>query len=233
MNKDNPYSIPRFVFITVFVAHALFCYTLFFDKNFKRKKPIDLGPIKVAFKTIEKPQPVVKKQVQTPAPKPKAQVAKTVAKPEPKKEMKKIEKKVEPKEVAKVAIAKELSKVTAPPKEIVKSETIEIPKSIEGLHIEKKESTEQTELTSVEREYQSQLIHFLESSLILPREGKISVEITLDKEGNLIKHEVKKVSDKSTETFIQNQLKSLRFPPFHHELSKEKQHTFLLTFSSK
>lgn len=104
-----------------------------------------------------------------------------------------------------------------------KSEELSLPTPL-VLHHEKQQS--------IRPSYEEILIQYLQQELELPEYGEVKLKLTLDREGNLLDHQV--ISSKSAKNteFLKNRLPDLSFPCFNESGNKEKKITFTIRFQN-
>jgi|GEM_PF-2219879 len=80
--------------------------------------------------------------------------------------------------------------------------------------------------------YNRILMEALEESLHLPELGEIKVELTLKRDGSIVKLNFLKSESKKNKTYLEKNLPSLNFPPFDEAYLGKESHTFILNFQA-
>lgn len=77
--------------------------------------------------------------------------------------------------------------------------------------------------------YEQSLVGCLKESLDLPEFGEVKIELTLSINGDMMKLRVLESQSEKNKTYLEKNLKLMKFPPFGG-LSSDKKRTFILTF---
>lgn len=203
--------------------------------------------------TPRPPQPVIKNAVQnivatpssiapkaTPVPK-MSPVAKKSASPAPKNPVVKkaatasaparpVAKKTEPAKSAPVVPAdlvqqlqESIAKIDQKSHKDSPKEILPAPKWITQLKIDE-------ESTGEESLFVATLISCLQNTLNLPENGAVKVELVLQRDGSFVQMKVLHSESDRNRKFLEQELKTVTFPPFSGNLKNEKEHTFVITF---
>lgn len=94
-------------------------------------------------------------------------------------------------------------------------------------------NTLQIDLSEEEGEYSAALVSSLKKKLELPEEGRVKLELILFNSGKMRKVNVLQAESEKNRNYLEQQLRSLTFPPFTKELKKKKEHSFILLFCNE
>lgn len=204
-------------------AHLFLLLILMFNfKGFKKKPTVQKMALRENFRVIEKPK--VKKQV-----------AKTVAKAKPPTPRKKVAqtkpapaKKAKPKPTVQAAKKEpiqfeKLKELPSTPKE---TPPLKIPEAIAKLSVETKEEVESDVAVGRYMEYLQSRIY---EDLTLGSRCYVSVELTLNQNGEILNIKHKKSSDPLSKDYIIENLSKMEFSHFFGEVVNESEYTFVLT----
>ncbi|MDB2614251.1 hypothetical protein N9Y92_03740 [Chlamydiales bacterium] len=136
---------------------------------------------------------------------------------------------------------------SAPPKPtVVKSEKSKIDasqlkKARESLTQMEKEITPSPQMATLKVEsttfdeegYVQDLIKRLQVQMHLPEFGAVTVQVTLEKGGQVTGFEIKETSSKINQSYVESTLPTISFPRFTKELKDENEHTFILVLNHK
>ncbi len=86
------------------------------------------------------------------------------------------------------------------------------------------------ECSGEESFFVSSLIERLQETLDLPEIGEVKVELVLKRDGSFVKMKVVHSASEKNKKFLEQELKTVTFPPFSGDLKDEKEHTFVITF---
>lgn len=84
-----------------------------------------------------------------------------------------------------------------------------------------------------EGEYQEALVSYLHQSLNLPEFGEVKIQLTLNRDGTVVKLVVLKTESEKNKKHLEAALPLLKFPPLGGLYSKKQQQTFVLTFCNE
>jgi hypothetical protein len=97
--------------------------------------------------------------------------------------------------------------------------------------------SEQLELKSAtlqfERNYQEELIVYLEQLLSLPEEGQIKLQLTLSREGVIRAHRILFATSEKNRNYLESMFPALHLPSFGSCFKGEKTHTFTIALRTK
>ncbi len=79
--------------------------------------------------------------------------------------------------------------------------------------------------------YQESLIRCLRESLDLPELGEVKMEITLSKDGSVLKLRVLATESEKNRSYLEKNLQVIKFPPF--DVNEDSRKTFVLTFCNE
>ncbi|MCB1181495.1 MAG: hypothetical protein KDK55_05700 [Chlamydiia bacterium] len=85
------------------------------------------------------------------------------------------------------------------------------------------------ELKIEQATYSEELSFYLQSMLVLPKEGLVKIELTLKRDGSLLTYTILFSQSVMNQNYIQENLSSLHFPPFGDCYKNEQNHTFTIT----
>ena len=78
--------------------------------------------------------------------------------------------------------------------------------------------------------YQDILVRHLKENLRLPGFGKVTLKLSLQKNGGVTNIEVIQTESDKNRNYLSDSLKTLSFPPFQGDLDDFDEQTFLITF---
>lgn len=81
--------------------------------------------------------------------------------------------------------------------------------------------------------YAASLIQCLQNALDLPEMGAVKIELTLNRNGSFSGMKVLKSASTRNQSFLQQELQTLKYPAFSGSLKNEKEHAFVLTFCNE
>lgn len=84
-----------------------------------------------------------------------------------------------------------------------------------------------------EGEYKEALVSYLHQSLNLPEFGEVKIQLTLNRDGTVVKLIVLKTESEKNKKHLEAALPLLKFPPLGGLYSKKQQQTFVLTFCNE
>ncbi len=103
------------------------------------------------------------------------------------------------------------------------SDILPAPKWIPELRIDE-------ESTGEESLFVATLVQCLQETLDLPEYGSVKVELVLRRDGSFVKMKVLHSESEKNKKFLEQELKTVSFPPFNGNLKNEKEHLFVITF---
>ncbi|MBS0629549.1 MAG: hypothetical protein JSS30_04910 [Verrucomicrobia bacterium] len=109
------------------------------------------------------------------------------------------------------------------PKALAPNSKLPNPKMVPQLKIDEESAGE-------ESIFVASLVQCLQETLDLPEFGEVKVEIVLKCDGSFVKMKVLQSQSDRNRKFLEQELKTMSFPPFTGELKNEKEHTFVITF---
>lgn len=234
---DPTQKLKKIVKKVLWVHLFILLFLMINFKGFKKKPPAQKMALRENFRVIEKPKPkkqiarAVAKAKPAPSKKTTSQTKTTsVKKPEvkakpasPKKAEVKTASKTEKKEPVQFEKIKELP---PSPKE---SMPLKIPEAIAKLSIEEqKEAIDEDEEMAIGR-YMEYLQARIYEDLTLGSRCFVSLELTLNREGQIVNIKHKKSSDPLSKDYIIENLSKMEFSHFFGEVVNESEYTFVLT----
>jgi len=82
-------------------------------------------------------------------------------------------------------------------------------------------------------DYVPLLTHFLHTALHLPDFGAVKMQLTVRRDGSVVKLLVLKTESEENRKYLEKQIPLLRFPPLQGEYAKKGEHVFVLTFCNE
>jgi colicin import membrane protein len=79
--------------------------------------------------------------------------------------------------------------------------------------------------------YHDELVQRLKLALQLPEYGEVKLELTLNRSGKVVKLKCVQAKSRKNANYLEKMIPSVTFPPFGHNFTNEKQHTFRLRLS--
>jgi HSP20 family molecular chaperone IbpA len=108
-----------------------------------------------------------------------------------------------------------------------------LPKQIDQLEIEALNSHPETQRTrGQEVSYEEQVGHQLKLALRLPEYGKVKINLTLNREGKVLKIQILSSESKKNQEYIELEIPRLVFPPFGKQFSGESDKSFFYTLTN-
>lgn len=213
---------------------AIHCFFVLWSALWMPNKKVDKKPLQV--RMVVQAPPKVAVALPPPAAVVKAVVQKTAP--------------VKPTPIAKAAPVRPVAKKTAPapvksapavPANLVQQlqesiakidqkshkdspkEVMPAPKWVPELRIDE-------ESTGEENLFVATLVQCLQETLDLPEFGSVKVELVLRRDGSFVKMKVLHSESEKNKKFLEQELKTVSFPPFNGNLKNEKEHLFVITF---
>jgi len=87
-------------------------------------------------------------------------------------------------------------------------------------------------LISFERNYQDELISYLEQLLTLPEDGEVKMQLTLSREGQVHALRITQATSQKNRTYLETTVPTLQLPSFGSCFKQEKTHTFTITLTT-
>ncbi len=81
--------------------------------------------------------------------------------------------------------------------------------------------------------YHEKLISCLQSALLLPEHGEVTIQLELTFLGEVFKMDVLKATSEKNRSYLEKQLPAVRFPPFDGGKTTYEKQTFILTFCNE
>jgi hypothetical protein len=242
----------RKIFTTVFIFHmvALLYFIISSDMQKPKKKPLHVKTV-VAVPHIQEKK-VVQAQA-APQSKPKTARPALPAPPAPVKNIPQKENKQTPNKKKQTTATKKtppvakkeplspnvshllqeleetIAKIDQKRDKDIPLKQIEAPKWINSLKIDAiKEISDDS--AQVDFNYQDTLIQVLRESLDLPELGEVKMEITLNRDGTVVKLRVLAAESEKNRIYLEKNLCSIKFPPFDINESRK---IFVLTFCNE
>ncbi|HSX12369.1 MAG TPA: hypothetical protein VLF61_02650 [Rhabdochlamydiaceae bacterium] len=232
----------RRIFTAVFAIHmvALLYFMISADMK-KEKKHLRVKTVVAAPPMQEKKQVAHSSRPQRPAQKtapakqpPKKESKPTViAKNSPVKKKQPIEEKKKQKVDPNVShllqeLEETIAKIDQKRDKDIPLKQAEAPKWIKPLKIDAiREMSDDNSPDQEDFTYQDSLISCLRNSLDLPELGEVKIELTLNKEGMVLKLKVVSSESVKNRNYLEKNLQLIKFPPLN---GKETRKTFILTF---
>lgn len=198
-------------------------------KSRSQTKELAQAEVKPIAKPVpKKAEPAVKKETPKPVPKP---IPKPVVKAPPKPAPKPVAKaEAKPKAVAKTA--PEPPKKNIPSQASInalKAKLASIPTSATTLKAGNPGPEASFDLASA---YEVELITRLKILFNLPEMGEVKVDLTLNRQGRVVKVEIKSFANAVNKKAVETHLPSMQFPAFGQAFVGETTHTFKLTLTN-
>jgi outer membrane biosynthesis protein TonB len=134
------------------------------------------------------------------------------------------------------SLEESIAKIEKKQDKVDRKETLNAPIAPAPLQLDslkKIESTATDTLLSDEDDYRNILVECLRSSLNLPDFGEVKMQLTIRTDGTVVQMRVLNSASEKNRVYLENSLRSLRFPPLLGELSRNKQHTFQIVFCNE
>lgn len=90
-----------------------------------------------------------------------------------------------------------------------------------------------SETLTFERNYEEELILYLESILSLPEKGEVKLKLTLNRDGSMQKIGILKATSDRNRNYVETKLALRSFPAFGKHFKNETAHTFTITLTSE
>ncbi len=210
MAENSQYRIPSTIVLTIGIVHGILAYALFIREPavVPKTRP---APIRVIYGTAAPISPgakTVRKPIEAPV---KTAAGKTVVK------------KVAAKPIPSDSPRRE-------PVKSVSSKPLTVPERVDRLSVEETDLSEKISDPEGITGYRDILTAYFKSRLTLPREGKVTVEITIDRDGSIVSTRVVRADDPGISRFMEEQLSEMTLPPLSGEYKGKNKSVFLLTF---
>jgi colicin import membrane protein len=108
----------------------------------------------------------------------------------------------------------------------------ELPKQLDGLHIDALPMDSGAELTSKEINYRDEVAYHLKLSLRLPDYGEVKLKLTLERSGKVSKVQIVSSESQKNKQYIEKAISSLTFPPFGNNFENLSHYTFLIKLNN-
>ena len=130
-----------------------------------------------------------------------------------------------------------IAKITQKSHKSSKKQSLDLPKGIQSLKVDSESPSERFEKDSLEnsknQSYQNELALRLKSLLHLPELGEVKLRLTIKRNGSLTEMKVLKSESEKNRKYLEQELKTIRFPDFSSSFGNEAEHSFTVTLSNE
>lgn len=114
-----------------------------------------------------------------------------------------------------------------------KSKHLQMPEAIGTLQIETDSKTFGNANLKSELSYRNELAQVLQDYLKLQEFGNVKLELTIQRDGSLVSMKVLSAESVKNQHYLEEKLKTFRFPPFGSSFEKETKKTFIISIKNK
>lgn len=248
----NDHRIFWVITLSVLAAHIFFVVFLALSLAAPLPKSLPAKPLVVKTISLNPPAPL---KTSAPAASSRKKEAPPVKKPAQQqlKPAKEIAPKVIPKPVRKVApkvppktvkeekpqrsresirkIQESLSKIAT--KSVEKTPMVELPNVITSLAVDEQSPVGEVNVLNAEVHYKDELARRMQLYLTLPERGEVTVKLTLNRSGAVIKLVIESSTTDVNRKYVEKTVPILAFPPFGTFFSSQSQYTFTVALRSE